>query len=665
MNWKLTLSAGLIWALLALTPNVMASELQDYVLRCQNELGFQANQVPELDCNDGVRFDNPAQTPINDFFAYHRVNDKVDLTVACRWGNDFSTEGPFENVSFVSLEMIIHNRENGGTCFFGAKDGTAAGSEFRVANPIVSPTNFPAADDYWLQPTEVNTRQLPTNVSLGDPGELTTLRCVDCHSQGPYIASKNIAPFLAQYGLMNDGHDITVDISNPFATHYYAVGSNEWNNPNGGSHAFKAWNSIIYNNLYVDDSTSPPTVYGPGDNCSDACHQVATFSDQGSIFPATDSVTEFQSRFIVLPSIGFDISELAYQLDGMPPVLPYADDDSPYHWMNLDTPWNGIERETFEHAKLSSPLPATPLILSDCNFPGNTEAHAVGLDEEYSFSSLEIGWLPNRLNTFNLKEGLLCLTSEQTSGNSCRNYETSYLCAEDNGAPKTWTPWFNGDSPTGDGVDNELRSLSAVSATCENPVAIKARFFTAGIPVEVIGPNDRLAQFSKYRLACNNLDQVDGQCSNYVVRYRDCQATNEEQYVAMTNAWSYRRLTASNGSNSAQVRGQPDTSSWNTQHWMLEPEANSPYVRIRNVGTNTYLNVRGQEEYSIVETYEIRDWDSQRWIVEPVSGSIDYRLKNVWSGRYLTMGDNGNYSAVYSQYLRTGWTSQRWLFAFD
>lgn len=49
---------------------------------------------------------------------------------------------------------------------------------------------------------------------------------------------------------------------------------------------------------------------------------------------------------------------------------------------------------------------------------------------------------------------------------------------------------------------------------------------------------------------------------------------------------------------------------------MVESEVNSPYVRLRNTGTNTYLNVHGQEENAVVETYEIRDWDSQRWTVQ-------------------------------------------------
>ena len=121
-------------------------------------------------------------------------------------------------------------------------------------------------------------------------------------------------------------------------------------------------------------------------------------------------------------------------------------------------------------------------------------------------------------------------------------------------------------------------------------------------------------------------------------------------------------LTASAAGNGAQVRGQPSTAGWNTQRWMVEDEVNTPYVRLRNTGTNTYLNVRGQEESAVVETYEIRDWDSQRWVREPIPGGSEVRFKNVWSGRYLTLRDTGDYSAVHSQALSNqNWPSQRWV----
>jgi hypothetical protein len=98
---------------------------------------------------------------------------------------------------------------------------------------------------------------------------------------------------------------------------------------------------------------------------------------------------------------------------------------------------------------------------------------------------------------------------------------------------------------------------------------------------------------------------------------------------------------------------------------MVEGEVNSPYVRLRNTGTNTYLNVHTQDEGSVVETYEIRDFDSERWVMEAVSGSTQVRFKNVWSGKYLTMNDSSDYSAVYSRALISGnQASQRWQLSY-
>ena len=657
--------SGLIGlVLLVLSSTTLAqTELQEYAEQCKYELNFQASQVPtEINCLDGYVFAKRGQiAAVNDFVLYHRINDNVDLALACRWRKDFFEglePGEEPSTAFLSAELIIHNRETGGTCFFAAADVGTVDPQRPVPSTLPSPVHFPTANTYWLQPTDLNNKVLPSDDFLADgigANGMDQVICVDCHSQGPYIVSKEIAPFMAQYGLINDGHDINVLFDSDW--HYYVVGSNPPGDPPIGTHAFEAWNTIMTDNLYYPDFDDPITY-----DCSTGCHQVAHFSDIGSIFPDPTLLVP-QDR--VLPSITEDIW-IFDTFGGMP---PYGD-DSDHRWMNLETPWDGIEWETFALAKSPDRMQATPSILYSCDYPGSMEATAVGLPVKHSFSTDTLEWIPERLNTFNLKEGLLCLDSEQSSGQACRNYETSYLCKEkvklgtDPVDPDYWTPWFDGDSPT-DGVDNELRSLDEVRLVCENPIAIKARFFTAGLPVEVIGPSDRLARVSPYGLVCNNEDQVDGQCNNYVVRYQDCVDTTEEETVTMTNAWSNTRLTAGGSGNNAAARGQPYNSGWNTQYWIIEPESTSDYVRIRNWGTRTYLNVSGQQDNAIVETYEIRDWDSQRWIVESASPYYGYRLKNVWSGKYLTMRDTSGYSSIYSQNLNTGWTSQVWRFSVD
>ena len=116
----------------------------------------------------------------------------------------------------------------------------------------------------------------------------------------------------------------------------------------------------------------------------------------------------------------------------------------------------------------------------------------------------------------------------------------------------------------------------------------------------------------------------------------------------------------------AAVKGQPLNGGWNTQSWALEPVTNTEYVRLKNTGTNTYLNVTSSAESAIVVTSTGSTADGQRWIVEPVFFSSDFRLKNLGTGKYLTVQDpklasDQNFLAVYSQGKNPGWTSQRWV----
>jgi hypothetical protein len=607
------------------------TELQTYVQRCQNELQFAAADVPPLNCNQGERFAGAGRTILNDFIVYHRVTDTVDLVAACRWGDDTSSK-PYENTKFFSLELLIHNRQNGATCFFAAKD-TLPG-DAPVASAIVSPTNFsatrPNANDYWLQPTELNNKTLPSDRNAGGgPVFNDPIQCVGCHSGGAILASSRIAPYLANYGLLNNRHDTLVNPANP--NRYRVVGSNPHTDPTSGNHAFKAWNYLISRNN------------GSGATCSSSCHALGGNSPIGNLFDPKGNTSSD-----LLPSIITDIRQLL--ASGMPPSA----DDSPYRWINLDTPGNGVESESFAEARSSSTPAPTPQLLQGCAAPGYMEGHAVGVTEFQSFSSEQLAKLPDRLRTFNAKEGLVCLQADQDPGNSCKEYQTSYLCNS------TWTPWNDQDvASTGDG-DREPRSGAPNS--CAAPAAIKARITAAGTTTEVIGPADRLSRVSAYGMTCNNADQVDGKCSNYVVRYRACTTAPVSRQAHITSVFSGRQLTATGTPNNSPARAQPYTRGWNTQNWELVPVANTEYVRLRNTGTNTYLNVSSQAESAAVGTHALNTgYDSQVFIVEPVRNGNDVRLKNLWSGKYLTVFDTGDYSPIYSQSLNPAWSSQRWV----
>ena len=255
MNGTITRNRALrIAALFLLMPFAAhaQSELQNYVAECQRQLGFNAADIPAMNCNDGQRFAFGGRNPINDFLVHRRVNDSVDALVACRWGDD--SNAPFANVKFASMEMLIHNRINKQTCFFSAKDRSSVTKDTTrpVTSAIVSPTNFgahPNADDFWLSPTDLNNKTLKSDHNSGDPIDSLPrdpLRCVGCHTQGAIIASQDIVPYLASFGLINNRHQTLVDMS--ATEHYHAVGASGYQGKPVIT-AFKDWDSIIKGNI--------------------------------------------------------------------------------------------------------------------------------------------------------------------------------------------------------------------------------------------------------------------------------------------------------------------------------------------------------------------------------------------------------------------------------
>ena len=143
MRW---LAAGAL-ALGMLNAHAQVTELTTYVGQCKTALGFTDAQIPAtVDCYDGVLFEE--HSPIRDFVVYKKVSDQVDLTMACRWlGGDKTNRG-----TAVSIEMMLHNRQNGNTCVFSGRQQT----QFSVPSLAVGPTSA-GASNYWHTPTEVNT----------------------------------------------------------------------------------------------------------------------------------------------------------------------------------------------------------------------------------------------------------------------------------------------------------------------------------------------------------------------------------------------------------------------------------------------------------------------------------------------------------------------------
>jgi Mucin-2 protein WxxW repeating region len=421
--------------------------------------------------------------------------------------------------------------------------------------------------------------------------------CAACHdSGGPYLAMGS-ADAMASFGLLNNGHDT-------MQARYHIVNANTAAEANE--------NASVSQGLVFND-------------CANGCH---------AIRPDGFKLT----RNSEMMSAGL--------------MQPYFD-DSPHRWINRDTAANGSDVEAFADARIDY---AT--LLKNCDAPGNLEAHAVGVPNGFSFSTEQMKLLPDRLRSFNLKDGLVCLNVDQEPGQTCHDYQSRYLC---NG---TWTGWLD-HSVAGDG-DHEERSR--FTGLCAAPTAIQAHVFNGAGSADIYGPNDRLARLSRFGLGCNNADQPNGQCSNYVVRFRACTGPELRYQGHINSAWQPNlnlQLTASGPGDNAAARGQPHSASpeWNTQWWELIPVPDTEYVWLRNIGTDTYLNASTQAENSPVVTYSLHgDWDSEKWVIEKLNGGGNsVRLRNLWSGRYLTMADTGGFSVMKSQALNTTWASQRWV----
>jgi len=633
------------------------TELQTYVARCQTELQFSASEVQAMNCNEGVQFDtNGGNGPINDFVVHKRVNQNVDMVAACRWGDGTSTLS--DNKAFISIELLIHNRVNGGTCFFAAADigenppNPPARADRPVSTKIVSPTNFsssvyPNANQFWLPPSLLNSKLMLSDAKP-DPGFKEQLQCVRCHSQGPYIASYNIAPHLANMGLLNDGHDTFANFSVP--NHYFVVGSNAHTDPGSGSHPFKNWNNLI-------SIHNRPA----GSGCSAGCHVLARDDKpiDGSFLPIGSLSSPLQTSARVLQSIAYDIFQL--RNFGMPP----GNEDSPYRWISIDQPSSdGVEVETYTASK------KMPLTTDNCGVPGYLEASAV--ESASTFSTLALGLAPNKLRAFNLRDGLVCLNADQPNGARCMDHQVAWKCP---GPKETWTPWYDKDTNVGDDGDHEERSKSIAQATAfcggKAPVAVRMQVVDSGF--QTAGPADRLVQFSPTGLVCRNADQGSGQsCSNYTVRYRGCRndgATLNKLKNAWTNPPTFtdRYLTTTNNVDGAETRAQGNNYQYPSQDWVIEPVSGGMTVRLYDIWSGKYLTALSTADQAAVQ---VKNSDAsqmrQQWVKETIVGSSEVRFRNVGTGRYLTVGNytgsDPYFAPIISQSLSNqNWASQRWV----
>jgi len=593
--------------------------LNSYVNTCKQELSFTDAQVAAiasgLNCNKGLIY-APGPAPVNDAVGYARVNDSVDLAFNCRWlGNDFGQPKVPPFIFAASIELMLHNRTNGKTCYFQARSN-AVGLSTSIVSPTVAAAAGPQTPEgrYWNTPIELN-RDLP---------------CANCHVAGPYIASPRIAPFLAQFGLLNNGHDtfgLTLNAQGTLVGKYRAVGT-----------TFNHFNSKFASNNGTD-------------TCTNGCHNVAYGSTANDVVDSLGR-TLLPAIKSVIDVAGTQPVDISIENSGV--MAPYPD-TSDYRWINRDTAADGVESENFNDAQHEFP------ILQNCGMARKIEAQVVGTGAIFSPEALAA--MPDKFRSFNLRDGLVCDRNDQTGGRLCNNYRLNFQC------DGVWQDlWIDADNPTTGGQEIE-KLTNNLCPSGQQLTAMKALTQVGRVTYYAVAPNDRLTKFDASGLVCRNADQPNGTtCSNYVVRFKDCVAPVPSYSARLTSSWivngtSRRLTTPDSNQNDTEMRAQP-IANWDTQGWTVEPIAGSNRVRLKNFKTGKYLTAQGNTptEYAKVVGYDFRgDWSSQEWILEPISGTNQVRIKNAFNPRYLNVADSSNYSAILLQTLNTGWDSQKWI----
>lgn len=394
---------GLLLGLTFVPVNAFAAadELTQYVQSCKQDLGI-IGSIPALNCNNGDRFDigGPGSF-VNDFVGYKWLSSYVDLVFACRWmsdaSGDFKGAGPF--VAAASVELLIHNRQSGHTCFFAARD--TKGNSTNGVLTAITPPDALLASDYWLTPSELNS--LVPNPGNDDAGHESTFRCVGCHAAGPYIASPKITRYLAKNGLLNDGHDISNIRYSAFS-----------NGPGGW--AFSNWNTIKNNKLL-------------GSSCASTCHALGA-SDSSVAKLNTAIIT---ARQVLIPALYNDIA--AVNSANLMPIDNGTIGDfssADYRWMNIDIP---DDPATTGDVELFYPLKSNQLGLGarlsqslTCETePLSMEARVVGSNAvQRTTEPMFPGTIPDVLEKFD-QTGLICRNASQPSG-KCANYTVRFNC---------------------------------------------------------------------------------------------------------------------------------------------------------------------------------------------------------------------------------------------
>ena len=566
--------------------NAFAEDLATYLGSCRSEVGFTNSELPAtLNCYDGYLFAGPDDVPgepdTSDYVLYRRINEKVDLAMACRWLLGSKTAPQLA----ASIEMQLHNRENGNTCFFSAKkqpvppgqDGTKA-----IPANIVVPTAGNGST-YWHQPDEVN-------------GQVT--QCVNCHAAGPYIASPRIGAALARFGLLNNGHDTT-------GYKFRAVGQ-----------TFSQWNPIIQGYLNKTD-------------CSEACHALSTST--------VDHVTV--NRGILLPSIGEVIGKI---IDAglMSPSRP----DSEYLWINGDNPSKSDDvgdAELFANHKAEFPGQN-----SDCETPTVMEARMEGSFDSFTTGTfpdkLSSFSIRDGLRCVNSEQ------SDGTCNDYSVSYLCNGSWSAPNSVDTPAGTGDDERRTVNNACANPTKmraytTVAGVQRVSYAPADRLARWDAQGLECRNAdqGAGQRCSNYIVRYRSCSSTLQTFNLSSSYGGRRLTATSTsndaetraqpdnpqwNSQDWVIeqsgysttirLKNIYSGKYLNVRSQAEDARITTYESVDGWTSMQWYAEHVAGTNDVRFRNVWSGKYLTVVDQSDYSVILAKTLNTtWSSQRWSI--------------------------------------------------
>jgi hypothetical protein len=186
-------------------------------------------------------------------------NAAVKGALLCRHKTRFT--GTFDD--FDDIAMIVHNKDNGETCWFQSRNADSDASLKLIGWAVPGPV-CAGAEDLWLTPEQTK-----------------GIECIQCHDSGPWLNSRWLRNVTHEFGAAHDDEDKPyLNSTPPF---------NQWRTP-----------------VFVKYGANLPP--GKAEGCTD-CHKVAA-AGAGKFPTPTDPHTyrtcdEWINRSVGRPSAAF------------------------------------------------------------------------------------------------------------------------------------------------------------------------------------------------------------------------------------------------------------------------------------------------------------------------------------------------------------------------